>query len=360
MRFAHERDSRYGEPELLKGNEAICEGAIWAGCRFFFGYPITPQNQIPEMMSRRMPEVGGAFVQGESELASISMVFGAAAAGVRAMTSSSSPGISLMQEGISYLAGAELPCVVVNVQRGGPGLGNIAGAQADYLQAVQSGHGDMRIPVYAPGSVQEMYDLMGEAFETADRNRSPVIVLADAMLGQMAEPMQRRVDEAPAPPAKPWALTGARGRPRNLLTSLYTLPDNLEAHNQEIDARYQALAPAICRAEEYRTDGADVLLVSYGISSRMCQTACDSLRERGIAAGLLRPVTLRPFPTERLAQLSEGARLVLVVEMSMGQLIYDVRLAVLGRCPVELLGRPGGNYSTAPDIVTRVVDLLGS
>jgi len=359
VRFVHEGDPRYGEPELLKGNEAICEGAIWAGCRFFFGYPITPQNQIPEMMSRRMPEVGGTFLQGESELASISMVFGAAAAGARAMTSSSSPGISLMQEGISYLAGAELPCVVVNVQRGGPGLGNIAGAQSDYLQAVQSGHGDMRIPVYAPGSVQEMYDLMGEAFETADRARSPVIVLADAMLGQMAEPMQRRIDEPPPPPPKPWALTGARGRPRNLLTSLYTIPDDLEAHNREIDARYQALATEICRAAEYRTEDADVLLVAYGVASRMCQTACDLLRDRGYAAGLLRPITLRPFPAERVVQLAERARLVLAVEMSMGQLVQDVRLAVLGRCPVELLGRPGGNYSTAPDVVAQVIHLLG-
>jgi len=354
----HTDDPRLGDLVLLKGNEAVCEGAIWAGCRFFFGYPITPQNQIPEMMSRRMPEVGGTYLQAESELAAISMVHGASSAGARAMTSSSSPGISLMQEGLSYLAGAELPCVVVNIQRGGPGLGNIAGAQSDYLQAVSGAHGDMFLPVYAPGSVQEIYDFVAEAFDTADRVRGPVIVLADAMLGQMTEAMRPRVDACPPAPEKPWATVGARNRAPNLITSLYTQPDSLAQHNRRIRARFESETRELCRADECLTEDADVILVSYGISSRSCQTACELLRESGVRTGLFRPTVVRPFPEARLAQLAARARLVVSVEMSLGQLVKDVRLAVQGRAPVTVLGRPGGTYSTSPEIAEFVVTTL--
>jgi 2-oxoglutarate/2-oxoacid ferredoxin oxidoreductase subunit alpha len=352
--------AQYGEPLLVKGNEAVCEGAIWAGCRFFFGYPITPQNQIPEYMSRRLPEVGGTFLQGESELASISMVYGAASAGVRAMTTSSSPGISLMVEGLSYLVGSELPCVVVNMTRGGPGLGNIAAAQSDYFQATRMGHGDMRLITLAPWSVQEVYDHTAWAFDLADEARSPVIVLADAILGQMMESMRPRADQPPAPPAKPWATTGPKGRAPNVINSLYSAQDDLEAVNHRIRDRYEAVAAKALRWEETSTDDAEVLLVAFGTSARVCRTALDRLRARGIRAGLFRPVTVQPYPYARLRELSGTARLVLTVEMNMGQMVEDVRLAVGDRAPVEFLGRTGGNIPSVPEVVAAVENGLGA
>ncbi len=349
---------QYGDPILVKGNEAVCEGAIWAGCRFFFGYPITPQNQIPEHMSRRLPEVGGVFLQGESELASINMVYGASAAGARVMTTSSSPGISLMTEGISYLYGSELPCVIVNMSRGGPGLGNIAAAQSDYWQAVRMGHGDVRIITIAPWSVQEIYDFVGWAFDVADLARAPVIVLADAVLGQMMESMRPRADSPPPPIAKPWATTGAKGRAKNIVNSLYSAPDDLEEINHRQDARYEEAAKAVLRWEEHRTEEADALLVAFGTSARVCQTAVGKLRDQGVRAGLLRPITVRPFPQARIRELAEGKKLVLSVEMNMGQMVEDVRLAVEGRAPVQFEGRTGGNIPTVGDVVRRVLEFV--
>lgn len=354
-----DEDPRYGEPILLKGNEAVCEGAIWAGCRYFFGYPITPQNQIPEMMSRRMPEVGGVFLQAESEVSAINMVYGAACAGVRVMTSSSSPGISLMQEGISYIAGCELPCVIVNITRGGPGLGNIGPAQSDYFQACKGGgHGDYKVVTYGPASVQEIYDLTAEAFETADRVRGAVMVLGDAVLGQMMEPVRMRVDEHSPPPPKPWATTGAAGRPPNVINSLLTLYDDMERLSLTIQNRFERVAEDICRAAEYRTEDADVLLVAYGTSARVCLSACDRLRSQGVRAGLIRPITLQPYPYKLIRERAENARFLLTVEMNLGQMVEDVRLGVEGRCPVHFLGRTGGNIPGVPEVVECVEEHL--
>lgn len=346
---------QYGEPILFKGNEAVCEGAIWAGCHYFFGYPITPQNQIPEYMSRRLHEVGGVFLQGESELASINMVYGASAAGSRVMTTSSSPGISLMTEGISYLLASELPAVIVNVARGGPGLGNIAAAQSDYNQATRMGHGDMPMVVLAPDSVQELYDHTAWAFELADAARAPVLVLADAILGQMMEPMRPRVDSPPPPPAKPWATNGCRGRKPNVINSLYSDQDSLEALNRRVRQRYRDVADRCLRWEERETaDAADVLIVAFGTSARVCETAVSEMRSGGVKAGLLRPITLRPFPSARIAELAGQSRRIVVVEMNMGQMVDDVRLAVAGRCPVEFVGRAGGNIPSVEAIVAAV------
>ncbi len=351
---------QHGDPLLLKGNEAVCEGAIWAGCRFFFGYPITPQNEIPEYMSKRLPEVGGTFLQGESELASINMVYGAASAGVRAMTTSSSPGISLMTEGISYLAASELPCVIVNMSRGGPGLGNIAAAQSDYLQATRMGHGDLRLITLAPWSVQEVYDFTAWAFDLADAARSPVIVLADAVLGQMMESMRPRADAPPPPPEKPWALTGAKGRAPNVINSLYSAPDDMETVNHRIRERHERVAREALRWEEIETEDAEVLLVAFGTSARVCRTVLDRLRARGVRAGLLRPITLLPYPAARLRELAGRMRLVLSVEMNMGQMVQDVELAVGDAAPVRFFGRTGGNIPSVPEVVAEVERLLGA
>jgi 2-oxoglutarate ferredoxin oxidoreductase subunit alpha len=347
-------DARYGEPTLVKGNEAICEGAIWGGCRYFFGYPITPQNQIPEYMSRRLPEVGGVFLQGESELASINMVYGASAAGARVMTTSSSPGISLMTEGISYLVASELPAVIVNVTRGGPGLGNIAAAQSDYNQATRMGHGDMPMIVFGPNSVQELYDHTAWAFQLADEARAPVLVLTDAVLGQMMEPMRPRIDEHPPAPDKPWATNGCKDREPNVVNSLYADHDDMETVNLRVRQRYTEVGKRCLRWAEHQTDDAELLLVAYGTSARVCETVVTRLREAGTKAGLLRPVTLRPFASERIGELAEQARRVAVVEMNMGQMVDDVRLAVNGRCPVSFIGRTGGNIPSVEEVLTAI------
>lgn len=346
-----------GKRILMRGNEAIAQAALDAGCRAYFGYPITPQNQIADYMAAHMPEVGGVFLQAESEVAAINMIYGAAATGARAMTSSSSPGISLKQEGISYIAESELPCVIVNIMRGGSGLGNIAPAQADYFQAVKGGgHGDYRTLVLAAWSVQELYDLTREAFEIADRYRNPVMILGDALLGQMMEPVvipQEVVDPECLPP-KDWVTDGAKGRPRNIVNSLYIEPRDLEKVNLRIQARHQEAA---CREVRYRAEhleGASLAVVAYGTAARVSAAAVEQARAGGLATGLFRPISLYPFPAGQIAELAEQVKAILVVELSLGQLVEDVRLAVEGRCPVHLYGRTGGIVPSPADVVEQI------
>jgi 2-oxoglutarate ferredoxin oxidoreductase subunit alpha len=343
------------ERVLMTGNDAIGEGAIRAGCDCYYGYPITPQNELTAYMSRHMPEKGRIFIQAESELAAINMVYGSAVAGKRAMTSSSSPGISLKQEGISYLAGAELPAVIVNVQRGGPGLGNIAPAQGDYFQATKGGgHGDYHQIVLAPVSVQEMHDLTVLAFELADRYRTPVMVLTDGRLGQMMEPLRLREEPPPPVPPKTWALTGAKGRPPQVIKSLYLGDGELEAVNLRLQETYARVCREEVRYEEHGTETCEWLVVAYGTCARIAKGALNALAENDPPVGLLRPVTLWPFPSKRLADLARTVRGILVVEMSSGQMIEDVRLAVKGRVPVHLEGRMGGTVPVESDILQRI------
>lgn len=340
---------------LMKGNEALSEAAIIAGCRHYFGYPITPQNEIPQYMSRRLPEVGGVFLQSESELAAINMVYGASSAGARVMTSSSSPGISLKQEGLSYMAGAELPAVVVNMMRGGPGLGNIAGSQSDYFQATRGGgHGDYRQIVLAPASVQELADLTVLAFDLADKYRMVVMILGDGYLAQMSEPLV-----LPQPTGKrfdkPWALTGAKGRKPNIIRSLFLKPDGkLEEHNLALQRKYQEIEKKEGKWELYECGDADHLLVAFGTAARVCRTAVQSLRAEGKRVGLFRPITLWPFPSQELVQASDRVRRILVVEMNLGQMIEDVRLAVNGSVEVDFYGRTAGMIPDPEEIVKRV------
>jgi 2-oxoglutarate ferredoxin oxidoreductase subunit alpha len=339
----------------MTGNDAIAEGAIRAGCDAYYGYPITPQNEISAYMARRMPGLGRVFIQAESEIAAINMVFGTAVAGKRAMTSSSSPGISLKQEGISFLAGAELPAVIVNVQRGGPGLGNIAPGQADYFQATKGGgHGDYHQIVLAPDSAQEMHDLTILAFELADKYRNPVMILADGRLGQMMEPLCLRVTEVPPAPRKPWALNGAKGRKPNMIRSLLLVEGELEQHNVELQKKFSRMAKNEIRCEERMAKGCDILLVAYGTSARIAKGALNAARAEGIKAGMLRPISLWPFPRERLSKLVQRVKGVLVVEMSSGQMLEDVRLAVNGAAPVSFLGRMGGGVPTVGDVLKAI------
>jgi 2-oxoglutarate ferredoxin oxidoreductase subunit alpha len=351
-----------GERILMRGNEAVAQAALDAGCRAFFGYPITPQNQIPDYFAAQMPKVGGVFLQAESEIAAINMVYGAAAAGARVMTASSSPGISLKQEGISYLAESELPCVIVNIMRGGSGLGNIAPAQSDYFQAVKGGgHGDYHTLVLAPWSVQELYDLTRQAFDIADRYRNPVLVLGDALLGQMMEPMvlpEEVVDPASLP-RKPWATDGAKGRPRNIINSLYIYPPDLERVNLRVHERYEKAAKNEVRFAEQDLDGADYALLAYGTAARIAVTAIGQARASGLAVGLFRPISLYPFPSQAIAALAERVKALLVVELSLGQFVEDVRLAVEGRCPVHFLGRSGGMVFTPTEVLEAVSNLAG-
>ena len=346
------------EKVLMKGNEALAESALRAGCRFFFGYPITPQTELAAYMSKRMEKVGGTFLQAESEIAAINMVYGAAAAGARVMTSSSSPGISLKGEGISYMAGAYLPGVIINVQRGGPGLGGIQPSQADYWQATRAlGHGDFRVVVYAPSTVQEMADLAFTAFDVADQYRTPVMILADGMLGQMMEPvvMPEPRDEQVE---KPWATTGHKHkRPHNVVNSLYLTADELERLNVERYERYAVIERDEQRAETFLVEDADVVVVAFGASARVARSAVVEARAKGVKAGLIRPITLWPFPVDALEAAVPTAKAFLTVEMNMGQMVDDVRLAVNGRRPVEFFGRTGGVIPTPVEVLAQIEDL---
>jgi len=343
---------------LMKGNEAIAEAAILAGCRHYFGYPITPQTEIPEYLSRRLPQVDGVFVQAESEIAAINMVYGAAAAGVRAMTSSSGPGLSLKQETLSSLAAAELPCVVVNISRGGPGIGTIQGAQGDYFQSTRGGgHGDYRLLVLAPASVQELVDLTVLAFDRADAYRNPVLILGDGVLGQMMEPVT-----LPGPvsslPEKPWAASGERGRGHtNTITTLYLQTGPCEAHNRHLQDKYARMAEAEVRWQEYETEDADLILVAFGISARIAMSAMHEARQAGLKVGVFRPVSLWPFPYAPLAGLARKAKGFLVVEQNAGQMVEDVRLAVECLAPVRFHGRTGGSLPDPGDILAELTAL---
>ncbi len=346
------------ERVLMCGNEALAEAAIIAGVDAYFGYPITPQNEITAYMSERMPEEDRVFVQCESELAAINMVYGAAATGKRAMTSSSSPGISLMQEGISYLAGAELPAVVVNVMRGGPGLGNIAPSQSDYFQATRGGgHGDYRTIVLGPSTVQELVDCMPLAFDLADKYRMTSIVLADGILGQMMEPVVLEPKPKADLPPKDWALTGAAGREQNIVRSLWLKEGVLEELNNKLQEKYRQVQKTEVRCEQYLVEDAEIIVVAYGMVARIARCAVDRARDDGLNVGLIRPITLWPFPTEQINAAAEEFRIFLTVEMSCGQMVEDVKLAVAGKAPVLFYGRSGGGVVTVDDIFERIMQL---
>jgi pyruvate/2-oxoacid:ferredoxin oxidoreductase alpha subunit len=343
---------------LIKGNEAAVRGAVLAGCRCFFGYPITPASEIAHEAARLLPQVGGVFLQAESETAAINMVYGAAGAGVRAMTASSGPGISLKQEGISYAAGAELPLVIIDIMRGGPGLGNIGPEQGDYFQMVKGGgHGNYRVIVLAPASVQEMCDLTMRAFELADRYRNPVCVLADGTIGQMMEPVAFPEPRLPAHEPE-WAIRGDAQTRKNLISSIHLEHDELEEHIRHLKRKYDEIELLEARHRAYRLEDAEVVLVAYGIVARIAQSAVDAARARGLRAGLLRPITLWPFPSRAVADSTRSARLLLVVELSTGQMVEDVRLAVSGLRPVHFYGRSGGMLPSVEEIVDKIDDLL--
>ncbi len=345
---------------FLKGNEAVVKGAVLAGCQAYYGYPITPASEIAHAAALYLPVSGGTFLQAESEIAAINMVYGAAAAGQRVMTASSGPGISLKQEGISYCAGSELPCVIVDVMRGGPGLGNIAPEQGDYNQVVKGGgHGNYKCIVLAPNSVQEMCDFGMLAFDLADKYRNPVYILSDGFVGQMMEPV-----EFPEPvkqfPEKSWAIKGTPETSDNLITSIELDPDDLERHNLKLQQKYAIIEEQEVRFEDYSLSDAEIVLVGFGIISRILQTIVDNLRDVGVKVGLLRPITLFPFPKKKISQLAEQAKFFLVVEMSNGQLVDDVRLAVAGRKPVYLYNRLGGNVPSEKEINDELLKLMRS
>lgn len=343
--------------QLMKGNEALMKSAILSGCRAFYGYPITPASEIAETAALYMPRAGGVFLQAESEVAAINMLYGAASAGVRCMTASSGPGISLMQEGVSYLAGAELPCVIADITRSGPGLGNIAAEQSDYNQVVKGGgHGNYRTIVLAPHSVQEMSDLTSLAFDLADRYRTPVVVLADGFIGQMMEPVEFP-QQATEPQLPPWAVAGTAATRGNLINSLHLDCDEMEAHSRALEAKFRVAEEKEARAEEWLTDDAEIVLVGYGIVARILKAVAAEARAEGIAAGVLRPITLYPFPAPRFRKLAKSAKVFAVVEMSNGQMVDDVRLALSGKCPVEFLGRGGGNVPSHHQVLDLVREL---
>lgn len=352
-----------GQRILLKGNEVMAEAAIQAGCRFFAGYPITPQNEIPEYMSKRMPQVGGTFIQAESEIAAINMVFGASAVGARCMTSSSSPGISLKQEGISYIAAAELPCLIANVQRGGPGLGNIRASQADYFQSIKGGgHGDYHLIVLAPASTQELYHLTMNAFDWADYYRNPVMMLSDGIVGQMAEPVEILPYEPICDlPEKDYILDGCKGRDPRVVKTLYLRPTEvLVTHNEHLQEKYKRIERELSLCEEYLTADADVVIAAYGITSRIAKGAVRMAREKGIAVGLIRPITLWPFPKASFKSIASDVSQMLVVEMSHGQFVEDVKLTIEDACPVEFLGKGGGWYPTEEIILEKIESMIAS
>ncbi len=345
---------------LMKGNEALAEAAIRAGCKHFFGYPITPQTELAAYMSKRMPKIGGTYLQAESEVAAVNMVLGAAAAGVRAMTSSSSPGISLKSEGISYMAGSDLPALIINVQRGGPGLGGIQPSQADYWQATKAtGHGDFQILVFAPSTVQEMVDLVGTAFDTADRWRMPAMILADGMLGQMMEPVALPEEDGQTLPEKDWCADGHRDkREHHVINSLYLTPDKLENLVVERYQRYRQVQAQEQRAEEYLCEDAQTVVVAYGASARVAKSAVNRAREAGRKVGLIRPITLWPFPKSALQKAAGHAKNFLVVEMSMGQMVDDVKLSIDCQVPVHFFGRTGGMIPTPAQVLGEIEKLV--
>ena len=349
------------EKVLMKGNEALAEAAIKSGCRHFFGYPITPQTEVAAYMAKRMPKIGGTYLQAESEVAAINMVLGAASAGVRVMTSSSSPGISLKTEGISYIAGSDLPCLIINVQRGGPGLGGIQPSQADYWQATRAtGHGDFHILVFAPATIQEMVDLVYTAYDKADEYRMPAMILADGMLGQMMEPVKFPEKEANHQIEKPWATTGHQNkRPHNIVNSLYLDPNELEQKVVERFKRYEIIKEKEPMAEEYLVDDADIVLVSFGATARIVKSAVNSARSMGIKAGMIRPITLWPFPEKVMQKAAKNASCFLSVEMSMGQMVDDVRLAVNGEKPVYFFGRTGGIIPSPAEVLGEIQRIMG-
>ena len=346
---------------LMKGNEAFGKAAIEAGCHYFFGYPITPQSELPEYLSRELPKVGGAFVQAESEVAAINMVYGAGGTGTRVMTSSSSPGVALKQEGITYCAGAEVPCVVLNIMRGGPGLGTIQPSQADYYMSTKGGgNGDYRTPVFAPASVQEAVDMIIEAFDVADVYRTPVMVVADGMIGQMMEPVdcdkERKTRELPE---KTWAANGTKGeRKPNVINSLYLQSEELEQHNLKLEKKYQAIEENEVQYEMYNTEDAELVFVAYGTVSRIVKTTVDQMREEGHKVGLIRPKTLWPFPNKAFKEIP-NAKNLLVVEMSLGQMIDDVKLACECKLPVDFYGRSGGMIPSPAEIANKAKEIIG-
>jgi len=345
----------------MKGNEALAEAAIMAGCRHFFGYPITPQTEVAAHMAKRMPKIGGTYLQAESEIGAINMVLGASAAGVRAMTSSSSPGISLKAEGLSYLAGSDLPAVIVNVQRAGPGLGGIQPSQADYTQATKApGHGDFKMLVFAPSTVQEMVDLVADAFELGDRYRMPAMILSDGLLGQMMEPVIMNPDKKINVIEKPWALTGHGGkRKHNVINSLYIDPPNMEEVTKARFQRYKEIETKEQRVEEYMTKDAEIVVVAYGASARISRSAVDAARKENIKAGLIRPITLWPFPKDAVVSRIPTAKAFLCVEMSMGQMVDDVKLIVNGKKDVKFFGRTGGMIPTPAEVLGEIKKLNG-
>lgn len=351
---------------LMCGNEACGEGAIIGGCRFYAGYPITPQNELTAYMAKRMGETGGIFIQAESELAAINMVFGAAAAGERAMTSSSSPGISLKQEGISYMVGCELPCVIVNMQRGGPGLGNIAPAQGDYFQSVKGGgHGDYKMIVLAPSTSQELMDYTMLAFDLADKYRNPVMILGDGMVGQMMEPVQIRTTNDHASFAsggagtrrtteKPWALTGCKGRKPNIIKSLLLAEGELEKHNIELQEKFSKIKKSEVRSEIFNIKDSDIILVAYGSMARIAKASAVLARAKGLKVGLIRPISLWPFPEKIIEEAAVNTNKFLVIEMSAGQMVEDVMISVNGKAEVSFYGRMGGGIPTEEEILKRI------
>ncbi len=346
---------------LMKGNEAIAEAAIRSGCRHYFGYPITPQTEIAEYMAKRMPKIGGLCLQAESEIAAINMVLGASSAGVRVMTSSSSPGISLKSEGISYMVGSDLPCLILNVQRGGPGLGGIQPAQSDYYQATKAnGHGDLHLIVLAPNSIQEAADYTSLAFDLGDKYRVPVMILADGALGQMMEPVEFGDETNISLPEKPWATTGTDcKRKKNIINSLFLKPDELEDSINARFERYKEIEEKETRCEEYLTEDADIVLVSYGITSRICKTAVTLARKEGLKVGMIRPITLWPYPSAALAKAAKTAKEFLVVELNKGQMVGDVKLAIECARPVSFYGRTGGMMPTPEEILEEIRKIGG-
>jgi 2-oxoisovalerate ferredoxin oxidoreductase alpha subunit len=346
--------------QLCKGNVAIVKGAIMAGCRSYYGYPITPASEIAEYAASLIPQVGGTFLQAESEVAAINMVYGAASAGERVMTGSSGPGVSLMQEGMSYIAGAELPAVIVDVVRGGPGLGNIAPEQSDYFAMVKGGgHGCYRNIVLAPASVQEMYSLTILAFELADKYRNPAVILTDGFVGQMMEPLEIEEKEIPQP-EKAWAVRGTPATQKNLISSIHLSADLLEAHVRKLEEKYKQCAAVEQRWETYLVEDAEILVVGYGIVSRVLRSAVDHARASGLKVGLFRPVSLWPFPSEPLAEAAANARSVMVVELSTGQMVEDVKLALNGSKPVDFYSRVGGNVPSVDEVYQQIMSRVGA